>query len=225
MTAHYPDHVTRGVQRLIERYRTPKTSALLASWLTEVQAAEDALWQLMTERAIDTAYGVTLDVLGAIVGQPREGRSDDEYRLWISAASLVSRSQGTPEELIAITRKLIPAGSSARLEEYYPAAFLMRVGGGLDVSDGYEIAQLLRRAKPAGVGMHLTWTAPGADVFTFAPGDVPVAPVSPMGFDHGHWAYVADGTQPVPLPAAVTYGGVLVTYAGAPVTYLAGGGA
>jgi len=50
MTTYDPEHVVRGVDRMIDRYRKPRTSALLASWLTEVQSVEDALWQLYVER-------------------------------------------------------------------------------------------------------------------------------------------------------------------------------
>jgi len=206
MTAeHFTDHVARGIERLIERYRLPKTSALLASWLTEVQAVEDAFYQLLTERSIGTATGETLDMLGRIVGQPRDGRDDDTYRLWISARVLVERSSGTTEQIIAIADKLA-GGNTVRLREYFPASFVLDMGA-LDSRTGLQIAQLVQPAKAAGVRYIATWsneTWPG--VFTFAPADVPV-PASPLGFDAGRFVFASDGGGVVAIESFTFNGG------------------
>jgi len=225
MTAltHDPEHVPRGVARIIDRYRYPRTSALLASWLAEVQAVEDALWQLLTERSLATAEGAQLDVLGAIVGEPRQGRDDETYRLWISARNQVSRSSGVTTEILAIARKLVPAATTVRLEEYYPAAFVVRLGGAVTLDEGYQIARMLHLAKAAGVLFGMTWsTAADAGMFTMAPTvDTPVAG-STMGFDAGVWAVVADGTwlppaaAPMP-PGQLTIGGAPLTIGGVPL--------
>src|SRR3954471_10797238 len=191
---HDPDHVTRGVERLIDRYRKPRTSALLASWLDEVQQAEDALWQLLVERALTTAEGDQLDVLGRIVGEPRRGRDDDTYRIWISARNLVSRSSGKATELLTIARKLVAASDVIVLEEYYPAAFVIRLEGTFTLDEGYQIAFMLRQAKAAGVLFQMTWPlAAEGETFRFAPADSPVLS-SPYGFDAGAFAVVADGS-------------------------------
>lgn len=195
MTLTYdPDHVTRGVERLIDRYRKERTSALLASWLTEVQAVEDALWQLLVERSLATAEGDQLDVLGAIVGEPRRGQDDETYRLWISARNMVTRSSGVTTEMLAIARKLVAPSVPIRLEEFYPAAAVFRFDGVLGLDEGYQIAYMLHEAKPAGVLFQMTWPVDG-ETFTFAPTvDEPVPPDSPLGFDRGAFAIVADGT-------------------------------
>src|SRR4051812_25120763 len=152
-----PDHASRGIARLIDRYRKPRTSALLGSWLDEVQEAEAALWQLLVERLLETAEGDQLDVLGRIVGEPRRGRDDDTYRVWISARNLVSRSSGRTVELLTIARQLVPLPIELTLEEYYPAAFVMRFGAGLELDAGYQVAFMLRQAKAAGVLFQMTW--------------------------------------------------------------------
>lgn len=196
MTLTYdPEHVQRGVERLIERYRKPRTSALLASWLTEAQAVEDALWQLLVERSLATAEGDQLDVLGAIVGEPRRGRDDETYRLWISARNMVSRSSGVTTEMLAIARKLIAPTDTIRLEEYFPAAMVIRLDGTFELDVGYQIAFMLRQAKPAGVLFQMTWPTNQSQPFTFAPTvDTPVPPDSPLGFDRGWFSVVADGS-------------------------------
>jgi hypothetical protein len=195
--AYRADHVSRAVARLIERYRQPRTSALLASWVAELQAVEDAYWQLYTERHLATASGATLDLLGDIVGQPRDGRDDATYRLWISARVLVQRSSGTTEQIIAIADKLA-GGNTVVLREYYPASFVLDMGA-LDSHTGLQIAQLIVPAKAAGVRFMATWSnVAWPAVFTFAPADVPIA-ASPKGFDAGRWAFVSDGDSVVAI--------------------------
>jgi len=205
MTEHFSDHVTRGIERLIERYRQPKTSALLASWLTEVQAVEDAFYQLLTERSIDTATGAMLDMLGRIVGQPRGGRDDATYRLWISARVLVERSSGTTEQIIAIADKLA-GGNTVKLREYFPGSFMLDMGA-LDSHTGLQIAQLIVPAKAAGVRFTATWSNvawPAA--FTFAPADVPI-PASPLGFDAGRFVFASDGGGEIAIESFTFNGG------------------
>ena len=221
-----PEHAKRGVERLIERYRRPRTSALLESWLAEVQAVEDALWQLLVERTLEEAEGAQLDVLGAIVGEPRRGRDDASYRVWIEARNLVSRSSGTTTQMLALVRKLLPTIDFV-LEEYYPAAFVFRFGPGLDLDAGYQVAYMLRQAKPAGVLFQMTWPIDGSGgIFAFSPDDAPV-PDSPIGFDAGVWAVVADGSfipsipEPELPPGAVVVGGVPVVIG---ATYVVTGG-
>jgi len=220
LPAHDLEHSARGVARLIDRYARPSNQALLASWLDEVQEAEDALWQLYVERSLATAEGDQLDVLGAIVGEPRLGRDDETYRLWISARNMVNRSSGMTTEMLAIARKLIPPPPYyIELTEYYPAAFVMHIVGALTLADGYQIARMLHLAKGAGIQFGMTWTVVGdGDTFTFAPADA-VVPASDMGFDAGVWAAVADGTyvppEEPPLPfGAIVIGGVPIVIDG-----------
>jgi hypothetical protein len=219
------DHVARGVARLIERYRKPRTSALLGSWLAEVQEVEDALWQLLVERSLATAAGVQLDVLGRIVGQPRQGRDDETYQLWISAKNMVNRSSGRTTEMLAIARALVTPADGVALEEYFPAALLIRLSGSFTLDLGYQIAYMLRKAKAAGVRFQMTWPISGASgsTFRFAPADV-VAPSSPYGFDAGMFAAVADGTfipstptEPAMPPGQITIQGVPLVIGGVPV--------
>lgn len=213
MIEHYTDHVTRGVERLIERYRLPRTSALLASWLTEVQAVEDAFIQLLTERSVDVATGDTLDMLGSIVGQPRAGRDDDTYRLWISARVMVERSSGTTEQIIAIVDKLT-GGGLVKLLEYYPGSFVVSTEAAITANDGIQIGELVGLAKAAGVRCYFVWPSLATtSAFRFAPADESVLD-SPEGFDRGAFAFVSDGS-PMPLPeGVVTYLGEVVTDGG-----------
>lgn len=215
MIEHVTDYATRGPAKLIERYRKPKISALLASWLSELQAAENALWQLYVERVVAVATGHALDVLGTIVGQPREGRVDDVYRVWIGARILVSRSSGKVKELIPIVKKLLD-GVRVKHEEYYPASFMLRVLTRIDPVTGDQIAKLLRLAKAAGVQMQFVWTG-SDDTFTFAPGSVSVFD-SDRGFGAGAFAAASDGTGTITFFGSVPGDALLDDSSGDPFT-------
>lgn len=192
--AHNMQHVEQGLGKLIHRFRKPKIKALLGSWLSEVQALEDALWILYVETFLGVAEGDALDQLGRIVGQARAGRVDDVYRLWIRARILILRSSGRAEQLIAAARLVLTTITRVVWEEGLgPAQFLMHIEGAITGTEGNEFAKLLRIARAGGVRSELHWyTTPTP--FRFAPGDSPVQP-SPNGFDNGHFSAIGDGTQ------------------------------
>lgn len=126
---------------------------LLAALIEPVQSVEDALWQLLTARTIDTAIGEQLNVIGRVVGQPRNGLVDDDYRRYIRARIATSRSDGTANDVITVAR-LVLNETNARFELHNQgvAAYVLRVRL-VAVDD--EIADImiafLRQATAAGV--------------------------------------------------------------------------
>lgn len=197
--AQITDYETRGVALLIERYRKPRISALLKSWLSEAQAVENAFWQLLTKRAISNACGASLDVLGRIVGQPRNGLSDAQYRVWVSARAMVLRSSGRVQDLLAVAQRLVPS-STLRIDEYFPASQILRFAVPFDFAVGMAMARTYASAKAAGVRTFFVWWTT-TQPFTFAPG-TDVVSNSPYGFDAGVLAAVSDG-QYVPTLSTI----------------------
>jgi hypothetical protein len=191
-TVHVLDHVETAVGRLTDVYRKPLISALLSAAIREVQKLEDTYWDLYTKRSPATGEGNVLDLLGRIVGQLREGRSDDEYRIWIAARILVNQSSGTRPQLIAIVRKLVGAGVDMRFEDEYPAAFTIHIEEPIVGADGVEIAKMVKLARAGGVAGQFHWYDIEA-VFRFsATGDAPELD-SDHGFNSGRFSAVSDG--------------------------------
>ena len=154
--AYVADHKTRAAALLTEQFKSNgEIVALLKSWAAQVQGTEDVAYDLRLQRALDSATGVSLDLLGAIVGQGRGGRTDAQYRLWIAGRVLVNKSRGKAPQLIAIAAKLV--NGPVRLREYFPAAFTIYCDRVITGSDGVEVAKLLKIAKAAGVRMHFVW--------------------------------------------------------------------
>lgn len=102
------DHADQAVNRLPNPLRgQPKLEALVRALVGPIQHVEDALWQLLTERTIDIATGVTLDSIGRLVGEPPTGLDIETYRRHIKARIRANRSRGQVEDLIKIVRLIL----------------------------------------------------------------------------------------------------------------------
>lgn len=163
------DHVTVGLSRLVSKLRgKPAMDALLSSWLVEVQAVEDALWQVLTETTLDASVGAQLDQLGAIVGCGRDALGDEPYRMLLRTQILANRSNGTGDELLAILAVLSGGDGATTLTEHAPAAMVIGRSAPWPVVSVELVAAAIRRAKSAGVRV-LVEDLPAGDVFTLAP--------------------------------------------------------
>lgn len=94
------------------------------------------------------ASGIHLDRLGKIVGELRQGRADDPYAAAIRVRILSNRSEGTPDDLLAIARLLLKAGTIV----YNEGTKAYTVFGLGDATVVEALVTALRRADPAGVG-------------------------------------------------------------------------
>lgn len=66
------DHKALAISRLATQYReSANLIDYIRTLLLEADTLEEVYQDLLTERWLDTAVGVQLDILGAIVGQPR----------------------------------------------------------------------------------------------------------------------------------------------------------
>lgn len=77
-------------------------SLLLGAMVSGYQSIENMLQDLLNDRSIDTAAGVQLDMIGAVVGQLRQGLDDTTYRRYIRARIAANRSNGVSEDLIRV---------------------------------------------------------------------------------------------------------------------------
>lgn len=145
---HIEDHEERALSRFTYQYSEADVMKGLAQiWAERTQVLEDAAWTLLTDRWADSAEGQQLNRLGAIVGEPRSGRDEEEYRQAIQTRISVNRSGGEPERIIEFLRRIAGADQVLYKEEY-PAKIEIFVGG--DVS--FEQARRVRDLVPAGVG-------------------------------------------------------------------------
>lgn len=169
------DMAARAQARVLGQYQ-PATARLLA-WVGElggqVQESESALFGLAAQLDVSTATGIWLERLGAIVDEARESFNDTDYRGFIQGRVLANSSQGTLEEILAISRATFTTGGATfALTDQFPAA-LQLVLAGATMTDGFaqRFARLLGRVRSAGVRLSMLYqTIPDAAAFTFATG-------------------------------------------------------
>lgn len=145
------DQVELGLSRNIDFLDKENFNKLLKLFLEEVQELEVATLAIADQKNIQTAIGEWLDYIGKIVGQPREGRTDEEYRSALLLKVASNSSDGTPNTIIDITKQASGATSS-RIIDYFPASFF----NVLELPDGVSTAgltKLMDQIKPAGVSV------------------------------------------------------------------------
>lgn len=118
---HVTTHVSTGLARFLEQYKEKDLfNRLVEIYLEEVQEVEDAVWRTRVSHYLADAVGEQLDTLGAIVGELRNGRDDDLYRIWIAVRIRLNRSRGTPEDIIDCIKLATDAAFTYR--EFHEAA-------------------------------------------------------------------------------------------------------
>lgn len=154
-------HSAEALLRLCEVFKAkPKMRAFLTALCGPAQRLEDCLYQLLTERYLSTAIGAQLDVLGKIVGQARNGLSDEDYKRYLSARVKTNRSSGLTDELLAIARLIVDDDDAViRFDPSYPAAGIVRISNiPFDTTIAEILVTFLRAAAADGVRIVLEWS-------------------------------------------------------------------
>lgn len=147
---HTLTHEADGLARLIERFKgQPNMEGLARVVLKRMQRIEDVLWDLYTGVWLDNAVGVQLDNLGAVVGEGRKGRQDEQFRLYIRARIAINRANGTAADTFKVARLILEPTANIALTNEYPAAYRLDITN-TAISAG-DIAALLDQVRPAGV--------------------------------------------------------------------------
>lgn len=128
--AHDTSHVAEGIALLYRQFASkPLFTALVSSYLKQVQEIEDALWNALTKTTLDTATAAQLDQIGAVLVWPRGSLSDTDYRAILRALIAARRSRGFPEDIITVARLLFglqrfrDGSASITIEPEAPYAF------------------------------------------------------------------------------------------------------
>lgn len=168
------DVVANALARVRSQFRDkPLIAAFLESLLTGFQDVETAAAQLRDERSVDTATGVTLTMLGTIVGEPRAGAADDDYRRRIRARIAINRSDGTADAILKVVRAMIDDADAVLVAINYGLgdASITVTEVAVPAATATAAAAGMREATAAGIGIDLIASASvPASTFMF---DVP----------------------------------------------------
>lgn len=150
-------HITEGLARLLGQFSgSSNLRNLLTILLTQVQSIENDVAAVAAGLTVSTATNYQLDIIGAIVGEARAGRSDASYRPRILSRIGINISNGHPDEILEIMTATL--GHSLTLTEYPPGAFELRTY--IDPSAIADVMDVLGDLKPAGVRAYVTYSPP-----------------------------------------------------------------
>ena len=133
-------------------------SDILSAVIDAVQAEIDAYKAYKEQRILawylETSSGKDLDRIGLLVGEPRRGRSDEEYRAAILAK--VTSTAGTKEVLLSIARSL--TDDTADVKDHSPGVVEVDINAERFGSTPQDsVREAITKAKVAGVHALFTW--------------------------------------------------------------------
>jgi len=136
------------------------TEKALIALLSPANDLAAAMLAVLTQRNVDTAVGVQLDVIGAIVGRAREGVADDEiYRRYVRAQISANKSNGTVNDVQKVARLVIGDTGTITTVITGVAASVLRVDGiALFDAVAAVLVELVLRATSDGVRRIVEWT-------------------------------------------------------------------
>lgn len=190
--SYIDDHVDQALARCAQQYKqSTRLLGLLEAVVDQVQALDDAFWQLATERYLFTdaeigsvtvnyeAVGVQLNVIGRILGEDRANLTDDQYRLVLKGKIRILRSSGTAEELVSIFHALFP-DAVPTVTTRLPAYVSVQIDDPITATEAAIGSRFLRQGRAAGVHGSFRWQQSAtAGLFQFDSGP---------GFDLGKLA-------------------------------------
>lgn len=134
------------------------TERLVDVFSQQVQELETALLQVLVDTRLANAFGVQLDVIGAIVGKDRSDDTDDRYRDILLAQISVNLSSGTIPEILAIVELMVGPNVDLEFIEYDFASFEIEADDqALPAGQGANVAALVKSAKLGGVRGLFRW--------------------------------------------------------------------
>jgi len=163
-------HVDDAKDRLIRQYKQGSNVEDVAGALvTPIQQSENDLYELYSLDDIDVMIGTQLDMIGATIGQDRQGFLDDDYRILLKARIAINSSRGTLDDLLSIWNILNPSQTTEILEQFPAQIELKTTLTWATVQQADMAFEAMEQAVAAGV--RIVWITPittiGDGIFKF----------------------------------------------------------
>jgi len=142
------DILTEGVEKLLFQFEEqPKIVPFLESYLKQINKTQQDTLYLLSNRGVFNATGVFLDNIGALLGESRQWRGDEDYRDRILDRILINNSEGTPKDVLTVLKEVTEA-TDVRLFAHYPADIHLFTNG-VD-RDLNNVVPIMNDVVPAG---------------------------------------------------------------------------
>jgi hypothetical protein len=159
---YIPDHIELALDTWLSQDRIkPRLRALMGAAMEQVQYLEDMMWDAYVSTPLTAASGAGLDLWGQILGEPREGAEDADYRRFLEARVLALICEGSQPEIERIW-VLITQPIAYAYQDLYPAAYRLLTLRDAPMGDDLiaRVKRLMEQVRPAGIGQALTEGAP-----------------------------------------------------------------
>jgi hypothetical protein len=145
-------HRNKMASRTIEYWKTKDVFCALRDIVgDEIQEIENRQWDVLASKDIDRAFGQSIDLIGRIVGEARDGRADPGFRVRVKAREVINRSQGRTNDVLTMLRLLDPA--TFTITDTPPAAFVVTMSAAPSgAATSTEMASLVGECRAAGIG-------------------------------------------------------------------------
>lgn len=162
--------VSKGLAYFTSAYTqdlAPNLRALATVYLTEIQALENAIFATIDGKWLANAVGFNLDIIGDLVGQPRNSLDDGTYRATIRLKIKANASGGRTSDVSSlgqlIAAKLTNDGSGISLyQENGVAAWSVTIANMLYPLIASPLLTVAGATGTRGSFIYSTW-APGDD--------------------------------------------------------------
>ena len=126
------NHVERANSRILHQYKKPNLTAaetavskqlpkyIQGVYSEGVQEFEDAALTTVPKLNIDTNTGAALDLIGDIIGQPRNNQDDTLYKIFLNGRVALNSSNGKVSDIYKIYNAYA-LGAAIELIEVFPA--------------------------------------------------------------------------------------------------------
>lgn len=152
--------IDRGLDRLLYQFQdSGNYKDLVATYLMLQEDIQSLCFEVLGSKDIQTATGLSLDLIGKIVGQPRSNLSDTDYRQAIIIKIFINNSRGTISDIQNIVKALTNS-DEVQVFEIFPAAINLYISGSALTEEQRQIVQLI---CSAGVRVGNTLVAGGRD--------------------------------------------------------------
>lgn len=146
------DHLAQVVEELLKQFDDRPNFLLMVQFLGErLQALEENIFDTHWFRYINTAAGKNLDLWGVLLGQVREGLTDERYRALLKTRYQTLFGRRTVDAMLEVIN-VITAGFAITytLVEDFPATILVEFLS-IDNDTGEFWNRIIRGPKPEGV--------------------------------------------------------------------------
>ena len=151
MVTKITTHEADALKRLLIQYKgQPNFENFFKCFTTQVQGLEDVIYSLLELLDIDLMIGAQLDLIGRIVGQPRNDMTDTLYRIFLKARIGVNTSEGNFVCVNSVFRLLL-AGVEGDIWECFPAEVQLFVSGTISATIETYMTSIMQDMVGAGI--------------------------------------------------------------------------